>query len=984
MTAGRRDGSADVLDVGAARSLRTAAIRPEGVWSEDPVAQAQVPREDAVFGRDVELDVVAGFLEAAASGPAALIVRGEPGIGKTTMWNAARTRARSASFTVLSCRPGSAEVELPYAGLGDLFAEVPAEILNALPEPQRRALDVALLKADVGDTPLQQRAVSAAALHVIMGLARSAPVLLAIDDVQWLDPPTIRVLRFAARRVGAATIGILVARRTDVSDDDCLQLGDALPADRVVRMVVGPLELPALDGLLRSHLRVSFLGKTLRQLHETSRGNPLFAIELGRALLDPDSHSVPGQTFPAPSSLPELLAARLGRVPPRAREALLAASALARPTVDSVLAASADDGVDSASLHDAVDAGVITIQGDAISFTHPLLSSVLYASAPGEQRRRVHRRLAALSLDPEERARHYGLSTDSPDPEISATVEDAARRAAARGAPDAAAVLLEQAAGLTPPSLVNDVIRRTLDAADYHVAAGDTTRARHLLEDVLAAAGSGVQRARALHRLSRICVLEGEMTKAPSLLRSALEENRGSLPLRASIERDLVWCLAQNGEVSHLTEHAEAALRTAETVGDPSLIAEALSHLCMAAFLVGDNVEPELVARALAVDDEVRAATGVQHPAIAAGRQPLALTLKWTDDFDRARALLESMWTEHLDRGDEGALAPVLFHLGELECWAGNWAAAANLAEAGHALGTRTGQAVADMRALTLDAMIASHQGDADAARSIAGRSLTVADAAGDAPATIRSLASLGLVEMAVGDLEAALAHLERATNLESSIGYSPAVLRTMPDTIEALLAVDRVDDAAHLVATLEQHAAQSQLPWGSATAARCRGLLEATHGRLDAAQTALERAVQEHDRLPQPFERARTLLALGTVQRRAKQKRAARESLNTALRLFEAQGAMLWAARTSGELARISGRASSPLALTPTEEQVATLVADGRTNREVGGSLFMSVKTVETNLTHIYRKLGITSRRELAACMHRPELTPREASNRG
>lgn len=941
--------------------------------------------QDLVIGRDAELDVVNRFLDSVVAGPVALVVRGEPGIGKTTIWTAATTRARNASYTVLSCRPGSSEIDLPYTGLGDLFADVPDEIVNALPAPQRRALDIALLKADAASTPSQQRAVSAAVLHVVVSLARSAPVLLAIDDVQWLDPPTIRVLRFAVRRLGSAAVGVLVARRTVVSDDDCLQLGDALAPDRVVRMVVGPLGLSALDQLLRAHLHTSFLGKTLRRIEETSEGNPLFAIELGRALLDPDSRAVPGQTFPAPSSLPGLVAARLRRVPPLARKALLVASALARPTLDVVLAATAGEGVDLMSVQEAVDAGVVTIHCDVIRFTHPLLSSVLYATAPSEERRRVHRQLAELVADPEERARHYGLSADSPDADIAASLDDAARRAAARGAPDAAAVLFEQAADLTPASSVSEVMRRRLDAADDHITAGDTARARRLLEEVSSRADSAEIRARALHRLSRVCVLEGDAVASRSILRQARREVRDDLVLRASIERDLIWCLAQTGELSGLTDHAKAALRTAEASGELRLVAEAVNHLCMAAFLADDEVDPGLVAYALALDKEVPAAIVVPHPAIAAGRQPLALMLKWTDDFDTSRELLESLWTEHVDHGDEGALAPVLFHLGELECWAGDWATAARIADASHELASRAGQPVADGRALTLDAMIASHQGDADAARSIAHASLTVAEDVGDVPAAIRSLMSLGIVELAVGDPEAAVTHLERARTLEATAGFNPAVLRIVPDVVEALLAVDRLDDAAPLVEDLARRAARSKRPWASATAARCRGLLEAAHGRLDEAQAALELAVREHDRLPQSFECARTLLALGSVQRRAKQKRTARESLVTALRLFESQGATLWGTRTRSELARIAGRASSPLALTPTEEQVATLVADGRTNREVGASLFMSVKTVEANLTHIYRKLGITSRRELTAHLHRSEANDRgTASNTG
>lgn len=929
---------------------------------------------DTVIGRDTELEAVRRFLAAFAEGPAALMIRGEPGIGKTTIWHAATGQAQRAGLTVLSCRPGSAEAHLPYAGLSDLFAPVDDDLLHRLPAPQRRALDIALLRVDAGSSPLQQRAVSAAALNVVVELARSAPVLLAIDDLQWLDPPSVRVLRFVLRRLGSAHVGVLVASRSGLAEEDRLELADALSAEHLERLALGPVELPALARLLRAHLRDNLSGPTVRRVHETSGGNPFFAIELGRALLDPDADTVPGQPFPAPPSLQGLLAARLARVSLPTRQALLAASALSRPTVDLVLAATARPGVDDESLDPAldpaIDAEVITVHGGVVRFTHPLLSSVLYAEASAEERRRLHRRLADLVVDAEERARHLGLSADQPDSDIAAALDAAACRAASRGAPDAAAVLLEQAADLSPAPSINEILRRKLDAADQHIAAGDTTRARDLLESVSSMPDGGVARARALHRLGRIAVLEGDLLPVPQVLQQALLEVRDDLPLRASIERDLVWALAQVGAVSQAVPHAVEALRAAEDSGQLVLVAEALDHLCMADFLAGGDIDPELLNRAIAVDEQVGTAPQLPHPGIAAGRLPLALTLKWTDDFGRARSLLESLHRQHLEHGDEGALAPVLFHLGELECWAGNWQEAARLAEQSHDLATRAGQGVAERRALTLDAMVASYRGDAEAASSIGSTSLELAEHNGDSPAVIRSLKSLGMIELSNGNTERAVGHFERAIKIEAAAGFDPATVRVMPDAIEALISVGRLAEATPLVEELQDRGARSNRPWALATGARCRGLLDSASGRLDTAQTALEAAVHAHERLPQPFEYARTLLALGSVQRRVKHKRAARDALEEAMRCFDELGATLWAARARTELRRIPGRTSSPLVLTPTEEQVARLVADGLTNREVAMSLFMSAKTVEANLTHIYRKLGVTSRRELGRRM--------------
>jgi DNA-binding CsgD family transcriptional regulator len=927
----------------------------------------------SVLGREPELEYVMRFLAAARVGPAALVLRGEPGIGKTTIWHAAVARAEDAACIVASCRPSSAETGLPYAGLGDLFARLDDDVLRGLPAPQRRALDVALLRVDAGPSPLQQRAVSAAALQVLTDVAQSAPVVVAIDDLQWMDSPSVNVLRFALRRIGSTRVGVLVASRLDASEDDRLGLDDALSPECIERLTVGPLEMCALDMVLRSRLQTTLQGPTLRRVHETSGGNPFFALELARSLLDPAASVVPGQPFPVPSTLPELLNARVARVAPATRRALLAASALARPTVELVLAATANDGVTRDALREAVAAEVITMHGDALRFTHPLLSSVVYADVSDEERRGLHRQLADLVTDPEEQARHLGLSADRPDCDVAAKLEHAARRAASRGAPDAAAALLEQAVDLTPPSAREDVLRRTLDAADQHIAYGDTARARSSVERVLSAAPEGAVRARALHRLARVRTLVGDFLAVPPLLKEALTFVGDDLSLRASVERDLVWSLAQIGVVTELLPHARAAVAAAEAAGDPLLIAEASDHLCMAHCFAGGNVDPAFLDRAIRLHDHVGEAKPAEHPAIASGRLTLALTLKWTDNFDGARDMLEALRVEHLEHGDEAALTPVLFHLGELECWSGNWEATARLAAECHELAIRSDQAVAEIRAMTLNSIVACFRGASEAV-SLSVASLATAEAAGDWPAMIRILKALGVHELSIGDVEAAVEHLLRGITVEKSSGYDQRTVRIMPDVVEALIAADRWHDAAPLVDELQLHG-EAGRPWALATGARCRGLLQAAEGHLTEAEKSLEVAMREHARLPRPFERARTVMSLGSVQRRRRQQRAARASLEEARGIFDTLGAARWADRAGAEIARIAGRASSPLALTPTEGQVATLVAEGRTNHEVAAALFISVKTVEANLTRIYRKLGVSCRRELARRLQGVEL---------
>jgi DNA-binding CsgD family transcriptional regulator len=391
-----------------------------------------------------------------------------------------------------------------------------------------------------------------------------------------------------------------------------------------------------------------------------------------------------------------------------------------------------------------------------------------------------------------------------------------------------------------------------------------------------------------------------------------------------------------------------------------------LDHLCMAQCFAGDDIDPELVVRAKRLHDEARHAPTPDHPAIASGRLTLALTMKWTDNFDEAHEMLQVLREEHVAHGDEAALTPVLFHIGELECWCGEWQAAASVARELHDVGVRSEQPVAELRALTLDTMVACFRGDADAV-AVGETSLAMAEHAGDWPAMIRILRAIGVHELSIGNFDAAVAHLVRGVAVERSSGYDQRTLRIMPDAIEALIAVDRREEASPLLQELETRGARSQRAWARSMCARCRGLMYAAAGDLDRAESALENAMLEHSRLPRPFERARTLLSLGAVQRRLRRQRVARESIEEARRVFDSLGATRWRDRAQAELDRVGGRASNPVALTPTEAQVAQLVADGATNSEVAGALFISVKTVEANLTRIYRKLGVSSRRDLA-----------------
>ena len=333
----------------------------------------------AVVGRERELSSLERFLDGVPEGPLGFLIEGEVGIGKTTLWKEAAAAARERSYRVL-CRPVESETQLAFSALGDLLEDVPAEPLSGLPEPQRRALEVALLRREAEGPAPHPRAVSVGLLGVFRSLAQASPVVVAVDDVQWLDRPSASALEFVARRLTEEPIGLLVAQRREARGDLPLNLERALPEDRFERLPVGPLDVEALDRLLRALLDAQFHRPALVQLHAASGGNPFFALEIARSVLQRDLPLTPGQPLPVPDNLRALVSERLAGLSPSARDVALVVSVLPRATVELIMAAAGGQG-GITDLEEAVDAGVLEVDGDRVRFAHPLLASVLYANA---------------------------------------------------------------------------------------------------------------------------------------------------------------------------------------------------------------------------------------------------------------------------------------------------------------------------------------------------------------------------------------------------------------------------------------------------------------------------------------------------------------------------------------------------------------------------------------------------------------------------
>jgi len=900
-----------------------------------------------IVGREEELGFLHSFLDQEAGGPLALVLEGEAGIGKSTLWLAGVAAARERGLRVLSSRPAEAERGLAHLVLSDLFEDVLDEVLPALSAPRRHALEVALLLDEASEQPVDPRTLGVAVRTALQALAERTPVVLAVDDIQWLDPSSTSALVFALRRMAADRVLLLLARRVDEGAQRS-ELERALEAESVQRLPVGPLSVGALHRFLRDRLGRPFARQTLLRIHETSGGNPFFALELARAL---GSDVDPLQPLPVPDTLEELVRARLAGLPAPTREALELASALGAPSASLLERA----GIAPNALEAAVSAHVIERENGIIRFTHPLLSSVLYQGlSSGEERRNLHGRLAAIIDDPLVRARHLALATDTPDAGVAVALDDAATLAAARGASAVAAELDEHALRLTPPDAHDDQHRRALTAARAHHTAGEWTRARRIVADLLAQTQMGSSRAESLVLLAEL----ESADRAVPLLEEALREAASRPALQSVIHCRLAWAARfRKGYVGAL-EHARAALQLAEDLDDGALRARAHAVQAILGWIVGEAEASQLPARAHDFAAAVGGEQLVQEATLA-----VANTLASSLSTGEARGLFEREYREWRER-DEPRSARAIWGLSWVEFWAGRWTLAA--AHAAHARDISVQYGLEVPQDHLPIAVVAVHRGQLDLAREHSERGLQLAEEhfALHPP---QLLAVLGLAALWSGDASGAADWLDKADQQAAVLGWgNPSIRWWSADYAEVLLELGRIDDAARVLDVWEADAARLGREWVLAHVRRCRGLVATAQGNVDRAAVVLQQAVTQHEEVGDPFGRARALLALGIVRRRARQKRGARESIEAALAGFEELGAATWVEKAQSELGRIGGRTRQE-GLTAAERRVAALVVEGRTNREVAAALFLTERTVASHLTHVYAKLGVRSRTELA-----------------
>jgi DNA-binding CsgD family transcriptional regulator len=936
-----------------------------------------------LVGRDGEIAEIRAFFAAASGVPAAMAITGEAGIGKTMVWkHVAQTSASPAH--VLSCQPTPAETPLAFSALDDLFGDVVGEVLPRLPAPRRRAVETALLRDAVpeprptvvsrgGHALPERRALARGILDVLRILSGRAPLMVAVDDAQWLDRPSAGVLEFCFRRLQGQHVSILLTFPT--GDPVPLALDRTLPPERRGRVQLGPLSLGAIGEILRSRMGVVLPRYTLTRLYDACGGNPFYAIESARALLEHPGISRTNEPIPIPDSLSDLVRLRVRRLTPDVRRVGRLAAASPQPR-ESLIRAASGNQESWAAIDEAIDAGILERDGGMLRFTHPLLRSVLYAEMTPGQRREAHRLLAASAADVEERAWHLALSADRPSDDIARMLDVAARTAASRGAPEQAAALAEQATRLTPARQADAVLERTVDAADYHFRSGDMARSRELIQSALAAYPARPVRARLLLRLATIYYHHSGWPLAEQTFRLAAHEARDNPALCAHAEQEIAFARLVAGDLPAAFEWAAASLRSAEQSAEPRLVAHSLVRIAALDFFRGLGVRTDLLDKAEALDasagDEPGGRLTLFDPPLARG-----VLLKWCDQLDEARLRLAGQYRQAVERGDDASLPFLLYHVSELECWAGHWDSAEEYAVEGCRVADESRQLTMRPATLYSLALVRAHRGHVQEARELASDALAQCDQTGNVPIMSLLLSVLGFAALSLDDHQDAHSHLSRLADVTAAFGLGePGVVKFIPDEVEALAALGEVSRARSLTQELETRGKLLGRRWALATGARCRAHLAAVDGDLEGAQAACVQALSHHEQLPMPFELARTLLIQGMIERRAKRKPAARASLQHALGIFERLGAPLWADKAHRELAKIAVRTSSDR-LTETERRIAALVAQGRTNREVASAMFVTENTVQSHVRHIFQKLGVRSRTELAAQLLSPRQTP-------
>jgi DNA-binding CsgD family transcriptional regulator len=915
----------------------------------------------SIVGRTEERAVLDRFMGDALAEPRVLLIEGEAGIGKSTLLDDLLDTAAQRGTVVLACRPSHSEMDLSYVGLIELFIGLADGVIEALPGPQAKVIRM-ILRREEPDGQFDRLSLYLAVAATVRSLAALGPVLITVDDAQWLDHASARTLVFVVRRLAGTATRIAIVRRTGEVTDWIGDLTRSIHGNRVDEVRLAPIGPRDLSRVLRRVLGWAPAWPRTVRIAELSRGNPLHALELARAVgsvregVDLDGS--------LPDSVLELARSRIAKLAPHVRTAVEIAAIPHAPTLDRLrqLCPTAIDL--DAALSDAERRGIVTIDSERVRFSHPILAAAVYGSIPLPRRQRLHRAVATLSADVEERAQHLARASADPDPEVALALAEAAEVAWRRGAPTAAADLLRMACLRTPHDQADTLALRRIAYGRILYSAGDAAGAIAHLQSLAATVPAGVVRARALFHLMYITRLSGPLGTAIDYgLRAATEA------VDDPVFQAEVYALLSRISSNNIERKLDAARKGIEAIEqvdepDPYVLFHAHAALVEAEFYAGLGIHLERL-------DGLPSPVGSRFPPVrtAVGREDLiGRLLAYDGRIDEGLRVLQGI----CDRAvvEDITLVPVILGwMAEAEIMAGRFHRAAELMREAIEHAEHIGGAVGNPYEVGFHGVALALLGRLDRAETVASPVLTRAEAdpTVDQDAAPAFLA-LGIVALSRGDFLAAADYLRRVDRVKRDAGIrEPRLCAHASELIEALAGAGELGEAAEVLARLESEAASSAGQWSLVVAARCGAILHAAHGRLDEALMSVQMALSLAEGLPMPFEGGRTLLVAGQIHRRRREKLLARQALTAALEVFDGLPAAVWAERSRAELARIPLRRNDD-GLTATEQTIARLVVEGLTNREIADRAFISPKTVEVNLTRIYRKLGVRSRAALAS----------------
>lgn len=901
--------------------------------------------------RSPEASPLKNFLTAATSRPSALLIQGQAGIGKTTFWLSAIDRARERGFRVLTARASQSETVLAYATVGDLVLSVESMLLANIPDLYQQALNRVLMRAGNDDRETNQQVVAAAFMSMVDTLAANAPTLIAVDDVQWLDSSSRAVMAYAVRRL-KGRVGVLVTEREARDTVNTLSWLQLATADEIATLRVSPLGLQGLHALIKQRLGRSFAHPTMVRIAEVSGGNPLYALELARAI--DAHHDGDHQVFPL--SLADLVRMRIARLGDSALDVMLAAACVPKPTVDMLVGVTGKTVEQVvALLEEPESAGIIVLDGNRVAFTHPVLARGVYANATPARRRYWHRAWSEALSEPESKARHLALAATSSDQATLEALDAAAAAVRARGAPAAAAELLDLAIGLG-----GDTPIRRFAAAEHHLRSGDAARAQKVLKPGIDETPPGPLRALMMFGYAVIVMHTEGYRQAADVLSEAIDDASADPVVLVEVLMMLAFAQINQGVYEAAVRHSGRALAEAEAASQPVLISQALASWVYVSFHCGLGYDEAAMVRALDLEGHDG---DVPIPFQASAID--ALSMAWTGRLEESAAAWDALGTRLVRRGGEIEMLFVNYNSVLVNVWLGRYAEARQFAEDTFQRVEEIGGAAMRGIGLAVRGWVAVHTGQEQEARADLSEAVESAARSGTSAWWLDlALTGLARVEVSVGRHEGALNVLAPLLAVVDAVPNTEiCTMEYLADAIEAMVVGGRLEEADVLIERLERTGRELGRGWAMLVAARGRGMWLAATGDVEEALRLVAYAADEHRALRMPLEHARTQLLLGQLHRRLRQKQAAAAALNQAALIFNQLDNPLWAARVHAEQARVNVRPGHGGDLTPTEQRVAELAADGLSNREIAAAVYISVKTVESMLTRVYRKLGVRSR---------------------